>query len=283
VPRHPLRSVGFVLLLLAAATAAAAQAERLPGSYVGLAEAQGMKLVLREARGRIEGTFTDSNGVTAPIRAENLGTAAEAMLEFPARKVKVRLFPEAIGVRMIAIPLDAEGNPILEQTNAFVFVPAGTKVPALPAGYQNPPAQATVVDPDVFLISYEFWPPEGVALGWESIEDRYRPVIGLFPVVLTDVLWKLCASSYKPPELGEALRGQGVTCARILARIDEVQAKGRFDKYKALVAKERAVLLAAVNCARGAVVTPAVCQPAAKRVAEAAVSLNTVAAVLGKL
>ncbi|WP_157982248.1 hypothetical protein [Oceanicella sp. SM1341] len=255
----------------------------MKGTYLGVAEAQGMRLDITPSGGGLRGRFTDSNGTVAEFDAPSTGTAAETVIEFPQRKVKIRIFPEAVGLRMIAIPLDASGQPVIDETNALVFLPPDVEVPQVPAGYQPPTYRKRVVDPDTFLISYPFWPPEGVAFGYESLEPRFRPLFGLFPMVMTDVLWKLCASSYKPAVLGEALRGQNVTCDQVLRKIDEVQRGGRFAAYKARVAEESEVLMVSVQCARGYIVKPEVCQPASKRVSEAAISMNTVASVLSGL
>lgn len=269
-----------VFAVFSAVPPAQAQAERMAGRFVGIAEAQGMVLDLSVNRGRLVGQFTDSNGVTAQVDAQLLGNAAEAVLTFPSRRVKVRLFPESVGLRMIAIPLDEAGQPVQDQINALVFVPPGTRIPDLPDGYTPPSYRVRVVDPDTFLLSYAFWPPEAVAFGYESVEARYRPMFALFPFVQGDVLWKLCASTYQPAALGEALRGQGVTCRTVLEAFDRMQAEGRFAAWKAEVAKEQAVLMRAVRCARGYIVKPEVCQPAARAIADRAVSLNTVASVL---
>ncbi len=275
-----MRPALLLLVLLVLPLVARAEVAGLAGTYAGAAEAEGMRLELRAARGGLEGRFTDSNGETAEFLAEDRGTAAEGLLRFPGRTVKVRIFREAVGIRMIAIPLDAAGQPVLDGTHALVFLPPGTAIPPIPAGYMPPVYRAQTVDPDSFLISYEFWPPEAVAFGYEGLAPRYRPMIGLFPVVMADVLWKLCASTYQPPVLGEALRGQGVSCAQVLRTVDGWQKGGRFAAFKADVARDKSVVLAAARCARGYTVLPAICQPAAQRVARAAVSLETVAAVL---
>lgn len=270
------------LLLMLPAAPAAARAERLQGDYIGLAEAEGMRITLRAAGEGYSGTFVDSNGVTAPIDARIVGNAAEAILQFPARTVKLRMFREAIGLRVVAIPFDAAGQPQVELANALVFVPPGTRIPEIPVGYQEPAFKVRVVDPDTFLISYEFWPPEGVAFGWESLEARYRPLISLFPTVLADILWKLCSSSYQPAALGEALRGQGVTCEEVVSRLDRIQSRGKFEAWKAAVHREKAIVLDAARCARGYTMLKSVCEPAARRVSEAATALVTVDAVLKK-
>lgn len=272
--------LALLLGLWIGAGAALAQAERMQGRFIGIAEAQGMALELALSGNRLTGRFTDSNGVTAPITAEILGNAAEAVLDFPARKVRIRLFPEAVGLRMIAVPLDESGDPVLAETNALVFVPPGVTVPAVPEGYLPPTYRVRVVDPDSFLISYPFWPPEAVAFGYESVEPRFRPMFALYPVVLMDILWKMCASTYKPGALGEALRGQGVTCAQVLAKVDQIQRGGRFDVWKAEVGRETDKLMVAVQCARGYIVKQEVCRPASREIAERAVSLQTVATVL---
>lgn len=278
---------GVIVLLATLAgllgpTAVMAQVNRLAGSYVGVAEAAGMKLELRASGGGLKGVFTDSNGVRADVNAKAVGNAVEAMLQFPKKQVKIRIFQEAVGIRMIAIPLDTAGQPVIDQTAALVFVPPGTRLPKIPAGYQPPALRVRVVDPDTFLISYPFWPAEGVAYGYESIEPRFRPIFSLFPVVMTDVLWKLCASSYKPRVMGEALRGQGVSCDAVLRAVDRMQKNRRFQRFKDDVARESKQLLVVVRCARGYIIKPSVCEPAGKTVADAAASLQTVAAVLSR-
>ncbi|MEL6234000.1 MAG: hypothetical protein AAFR46_06300 [Pseudomonadota bacterium] len=267
-------------LLIMASGGAWAQAERMEGRFDGVAEAQGMSLELTLRGNRLVGTFFDSNGVTAPIDAAVTGTAAEGLLEFPARNVKVRFFPEAVGLRMVAIPLSEAGEPIVEQINALVFLPPGTRVPALPQGYQPPSYKVRVVDPDNFIISYAFWPPEAVAFGYESVETRFRPMIALYPTVLMDILWKLCSSTYKPAVLGEALRGQGVSCDRVVAKVDQLQRSGRFTAWKAAVEAEKSGLIIAMQCARGFVRREDVCKPASRDIADRAVSLATVASVM---
>lgn len=281
-PRALLLSLLTMVMAASEAGVAHAQIERMQGRFLGVAEAQGMQLDLSVRGNRLVGTFYDSNGITTEIDAAVTGTSAEGMLVFPARRVKVRLFPESIGLRMVAIPLDEEGQPIIQQTNALIFLPPGTRLPEPPRGYQPPTYRVRVVDPDTFLISYPFWPPEAVAFGYESVETRFRPMISLYPTVLMDILWKMCSSSYKPAALGEALRGQGVSCNQVVSKVDQLQRNGRFESWKAAVEDEKTGLITAMQCARGYVRRDDICRPAARETADRAVSLQTVASILNR-
>ncbi|MEM9048395.1 MAG: hypothetical protein AAGC92_06715 [Pseudomonadota bacterium] len=282
LPRWHLLGVLACLILWLAPPGALAQIERMQGRFLGVAEAQGMQLELAMRGDRLVGTFFDSNGVTTEIDATPTGSAAEAVLIFPQRQVKVRLFAESVGLRMVAIPLDEDGLPIIQQTNALIFLPPGIRMPEPPRGYQPPTYRVRVVDPDTFLISYPFWPPEAVAFGYESVETRFRPMISLYPTVLMDVLWKMCSSSYKPSALGEALRGQGVSCDQVVAKVDQLQGNGRFESWKAAVEDEKTGLITAMQCARGYVRREDICRPAARETADRAVSLQTVASILNR-
>ena len=139
-----------------------------------------------------------------------------------------------------------------------------------------------MLDPDVFLISYEFWPPDGVARGYDNIGPRYQTMLRLFPLVHADVLWKLCQSSARPAALAEALRGQGATCESITRDVEGTLTNGRFEKFKSDVARDKAELMAAVQCSRNYIVKESVCGPASKRMAQAAVEMQTIASALSR-
>ncbi len=288
------RAARFALVLAAAVAApfvalapepASAQAgkpdARLKGGFYGVGDAKGMRFVIRDAGKEPSGTFFDSNGKEAEIKGHWVGDGVEAVLAFDTRPIFIRLTARNMGAEMLVIPVGPDGNALSDQARRLGFLRDGVKAPEQPAGYQNPPERADgVLDPDVFLISYEFWPPDGVARGFSAIGPRYRTMIRLYPLVHADVLWKLCAAPGRPVGLAEALRGQGVTCQSIREVIEGTQKKGTFDRYKAAVDKQRDDLVAAVKCARGYIVRESVCGPASRRAAEAAVSMETVATAL---
>lgn len=258
-----------------------ARDERLKGGFYGVGAAKGMRFVLRDVGETPTGTFFDSNGKEAPIKGHWVGGGVEAVLAFDTRPIFIRLTGETMGAEMLVLPIGPDGNALPEEARRLGFLRDGVKAPELPSGYQNPPARADgVLDPDVFLVSYEFWPPDGVARGFSAIGPRYRTMIRLYPLVHADVLWKLCAAPGDVPGLGEALRGQGVTCESIGEVVEGAQKKGMFDRYKADVEKQKRDLISAVKCARGYIVKESVCAPAARRAAEAAVSMETVATAL---
>jgi hypothetical protein len=255
----------------------------LSGRYNGVGPAEGMQFSVEPSGDRLVGEFRDSNGATAKIDAGWVDGGAEAVLPFLSRPVFIRILPESIGAVLIVLPISPEGVPMQNEARTLTFVREGMAVPRLPKGYQNPPAKMGLVqDPDVFLISYEFWPPDGVVRGYDAIGPRYQTMLRLFPLVHADVLWKMCLADARPPALAEALRGQGVSCESIVRDIEGAKTKGRFDAYKQDVERDKAELMAAVQCARNYIVKESVCGPASKRVAQAAVAMQTIASALSK-
>lgn len=297
-PAHPripgLRRLTLVVAGLALALAAiltgapAARADDAPvpslaGRYTGIGPARGMQVEITDAGRKPAGKFHDSNGVEATIGGGWKEGGLEALLNFPGRPVFVRLTPSAMGLQMAVLPLDPEGKPLREQARVLAFLREGVRTPEQPALYQDPPKRAgSETDPDVFLASYQFWPPEGVANGFDNIGPRYRTILRMFPQIHADVLWKLCSADSQRALLAEALRGQGAGCADIEKTIARLQANGKFSAWKAAVDKEIDQLMPAIQCARGYIVKESVCGPASKRVADAAVSLQTLGTVLAR-
>jgi hypothetical protein len=191
--------------------------------------------------------------------------------------------PAAMGLQMTVLPLDREGRPLRQQARSLAFLREGVEAPEQPELYMDAPARAgQETDPDVFLASYQYWTPEGVARGFDNIGARYRTMIRLFPQLHADVLWKLCRAESQRELLAEALRGQGADCAAIEGTVDRLQETGRFGEWKRAVQAEIDALLPAVQCARGYIVKESVCGPASQRMSEAAVSLETVGTALAR-
>lgn len=278
--------VAAVLLAGAAPREAHAQepVPALEGAYFGIGSARGMNLSL-EADEDPSGVFVDSNGVEAEIGGGWRDGGLEALLNFPGRPVWARFDPAPLGVAMTVLPIDPEGRPIEAQARVLAFLREGTPTPEQPGLYMDPPKRADgESDPDVFLASYQFWPPEGVYNGFAQIGARYRTMIRFFPQVHADVLWKLCEAEGRGAQalIAESLRGQGADCAAIRGTVSRLQEQGRFVEWKRAVSDAIDAMMPAVQCARGYIVKEEVCAPASKRIAEAAVSLETVGTLLAR-
>ncbi|MGM0585002.1 MAG: hypothetical protein ACQEUZ_10170 [Pseudomonadota bacterium] len=255
----------------------------LEGVYVGIGPARGMRVEIRDAGRTPAGRFVDSNGTEAKIGGGWKEGGLEALLNFPGRPIYARFTPAAGGLQMTALPLDPEGNPLRQEARALAFLREGTATPEQPELYQDAPKRAgQETDPDVFLASYQYWTPDGVARGFDNIGARYRTMIRLFPQLHADVLWKLCGAQEQHGLLAEALRGQGASCADIEATVTRLQEAGRFAEWKGAVQSEIETLMPAVQCARGYIVKESVCGPASARMAEAAASLETVGGALAR-
>ena len=253
----------------------------LSGAYDGVGPAEGMSFSIEPKGKKLVGEFRDSNGLSAKIDADWVDGGAEAVLPFETRPVFIRILPESLGAQVIVLPISPEGKPLQNEARTLVFVRKGVDAPRLPKGYQNPPSRfGLTMDPDVFLISYEFWDPDGVARGYDAIGQRYRTMLRLFPMVHADVLWKLCQASQRPEGLADALRGQGIDCSGIVRTVNATRENGKFDAYKKAVGTSKGQLLAAVQCARGYIAKPEVCVPAAQSMSTAAVTMQTVASAL---
>jgi len=135
-------------------------------------------------------------------------------------------------------------------------------------------------DARAFVESYPFWEPQGALWAYEALEPRHRTVIRLFALVQADLLWKLCQSPQRGAGLAEALRGQGVVCADVVNAVAAAQAGGAFDRFKANVAQERALLVATLDCGDKYVAHGPGCADAARETARRAVSMETAATVL---
>ncbi|MEC9433665.1 MAG: hypothetical protein VYD87_12240 [Pseudomonadota bacterium] len=268
----------------AAAQSADAPVPGLEGRFEGIGPARGMSLEITDIGARSPGgVFRDSNGLEAELEGGWKQGGLEAVLAFPERQVFVRLTEAALGLQMAVLPLDENGQPLRRQARILAFLREGVAAPEQPALYQEPPKRAgQELDPDVFLASYQFWPPEGVANGYDNIGARYRTVFRLFPQIHADIMWKLCDADSQKALLAEALRGQGATCADIDGAVERLQARGRFGDWKRAVQAEIDALMPAVQCARGYIVKASVCAPAAKRVSDAAVSLDTLGTLLSR-
>lgn len=143
-----------------------------------------------------------------------------------------------------------------------------------------PTGPVRAFDARAFVESYPFWEPLGALWAYEALEPRHRTVIRLYPLVQTDLLWKLCQSPQRGAGLAEALRGQGVVCADVMNAIAAAQTSGAFDRFKSDVAKERALLVTTLDCGDKYVSHGPGCAEASRETARRAVSMETAATVL---
>ena len=258
-------------LLCAIATLPAHAQERMDGTYYGLDGAQGLTLQLTQGpSGRI--SASDGSGQAINGRMENGSVVAD--LIFQGKRGTARFTPKGIGIGMVWTANDGSGETV------FAFRRQNLQLPPMPAGFQpEPPYGTRGVEPSAFLSSYEFWTPNTVAFVYDDIEEKYRAIMRLFPAVQADLIWKLCQSTARPMELGEALRGEGVTCAEVDSTLKDAQRTDAFSRFKRRVHAQRVDAVLAVECARG-IHQANICIDAARRTQRAAASLETVKTVL---
>lgn len=272
--------LAMILSLIAGAVSAAG----LDGAFIGVDAAQGMKLAFARSGDSWSGQFTARGGRAIPFTAPVLGQGAEADIEFQGRRHYVRFEPQGVGVAMVRIPYADGGGLQMQNAQTLIFIREGVDLPPRPRRYVDPPtAPGGTIDPEAFVESYAFWPPEGVAYGYGMVRGRYRTLIRLHTLVQTDILWKMCQTRAAPAELAQALRGQGVDCGEILRAIGQTMADGdRFSRFKADVLEEKKALALAIRCSIDFRRNDPECKKSGRDVARAAVSMETVGAVLAR-
>lgn len=270
-------------LVMVWAGAAAAQ-DLLSGRWNGVEGARGMALEFAASGEGYEVVWRDRDGSQRPFAASALATGAEAQIETDEGEVFLLFTARGAGLRMSAIPMTEDGGVDLEQARAMIFLREGVSLPEKPARYLEPPqAPGGTIDPEAFVASYAFWPPEGVAYGYGMVRDRYRTLIGLHSTVQADILWKLCQTGVAPAIQAEALRGQGVSCKTVLSRVGGMMRDGAaFDRFKRDAEKEKAQLAEAIRCSLDYRRNDPACKTSGARVAKRAVSMETVGIVLSR-
>lgn len=263
-----------VAILLASGGAAKAQ-DSFNGTFEGLDEANGLSVQLRQIGREVTGRISAPDGSGQKIEGQNRDGTITSELIFRGQRGTARIIEKGVGLSIVWAPANGSGGDVV-----FAFRRQQLDLPGLPTGYTpQPPPGARDIDPSTFLRSYEFWEPNIVAGVYDSIEERYRALIRIFPLVHADLIWKLCQSTAQPRELGQALRGEGVTCAQVDTRMKAAQRTGAFNAFKQRMHVQKADALLAVECARG-IHNADICQEAAVRTQRAAVSLETVTTVL---
>lgn len=273
----------FFLLLIAVVLWAPAAVAELAGVYLGVGASAGMRVELSAQGDGFAGVFTDADGVARPFTADRLGEDAETAIELSSGPAFLRISPEPIGARVVIVPFDAEGRLLVAASRAFAFLREGVDAPHLPERFiPAPTGPLRAIEARAFVASYPFWEPLAASWGYAAVEPRLRTVIRLFPLVQTDLLWKLCQNPGRAEGLAEALRGQGVTCAEVTGAIRAAQAGPAFDRFKRDVAAERATLMVALACADDFTRTQQDCARAGAETARRALSMDTAATVLSR-
>lgn len=289
--RAPLQSILSALapaFILAIALAAGA-AQALDGGYRGLDAAEGMKLEFAKgADDRFTGVLTERDGARIPFDADSLTTGAETVIQRGGRPTYMLFTEEPLGLSVVIIPMTDAQELITNETEALVFLDDAVETPKRPARYLPPPSgPGANMDPRSFVESYAFWPPQAVGYGFGMVRGRYQTLIRLHPVVQADILWKMCRAPSEPASLGDALRGQGVTCDDVLSALGAMMRPGgggveAFNAFRDDVEAQKTALIEAIRCSIDFRRNDPNCKRAGARVAKAAVSLVTVKTVLDR-
>ncbi len=273
-----------ILLAGAIWLVSAMSAAALEGVFNGLDEAKGVTLRLNAPDGEQQsGQYIDQFGQVGNFVGNVFPDGVEAKFPIGGGTLYLRAIEHPSGAVVVIIPVGTSGVAHASQTRTYGFVRAGTQGPDdRPYLVPEPKKAGEPIDAVAFVQSYEFWSPEGVGRGYIGVLPRYRSVIALFPALQTDIIWKLCSQTVgTSPGLGEALRGQGVSCSDVLGAISSAQSKGSYTDYKRAVAADRQIVFEAISCARR-IGTRTRCEQVAKLTSEAAISLESAATVVAK-
>lgn len=259
------------------------RADELSGHYYGVDDASGASIEITPDAEGFVGTFFDAHGNSQEFKADRNGDAAEAVLDMDGRTVLMRAVPLPYGAEVTLVPFDEAGNLVMQAGRRLSFVRTELTLPQPGPDFIRAPRDGRGrVTGNGFLASYEFWDPTGVRNGYQSLAERSRTLIRLFPAVQLDVIWKLCLAPRADRALATALRGQGVTCPEVIEGIAASQRSGAFERYKAEVAAEKAILRQVVRCAEGYPESKQTCDGAARDLARQAIALDTAATVLAR-
>lgn len=273
----------LALLICLLAPMIALAADELNGTYLGVDEAEGARIQIAPDAGGYQGTFFDAKGSSQGFQADNVEAGAEAVLDMDNRTVLMRMVALPFGAQVQLIPFGADGALDFGSARVLAFLREGVTLPEQPDHFIPAPSRmGEKVSANAFVESYQFWEPEGVVNGYLGIPERYRTMMRMFAAVQLDVIWKLCLASDGDRALATALRGQEVACPDVVETVSNLQRRGRFDSYKAEVDEQRKALQTSIQCADGYRISKAACDAAARRLADAATSLETAGQVLRK-
>lgn len=264
--------------------ATASAQTNLAGGFRGVDDADGMRLEIALTDDGYEGVWVDKAGARVLFDADILPTGAETDVETEAGRTFLLFSATSLGVRMSAIPYDADDNLVIERAASLSFLRDGVELPPTPSRYVQPPqTPGGTIDPAAFVDSYAYWPSASVGYGYEMVRGRYRTLIRLHAVVQSDILWKMCQAQTAPAAMADALRGQGVTCQDVLTSVGAMlQDGGAFTRFKADTETQKAQLVEAIRCSIDYRRNDPECKASGARVAAAAVSMETVRGVLSR-
>lgn len=263
------------LLALPLLAEQARAAETLDGVFLGLDGAEGITIRLSQGGRGYVGEIEARGGGRADINAEISGDEATGPLTLQGQPGTVRFSPRPVGLAMVWRPNGGGAAPLV-----YAFRRQSLGLPPPPAEYVPSPQSSTdEVDALDFLHSYEFWDADSVGFAYDRVRDKFRVIMRTYPAVHGDILWKLCQATVVPDQLGEALRGQGVTCPEVNAKLRASQTNGGFARFKQRVRREKYDAILSVECARG-IHTADLCIQAANRTQQAATSLDTLGSIL---
>ena len=150
-----------------------ATAEDLKGRYYGVEDAAGASIEIQPDSEGFQGMFFDATGNSQEFSADRAGDAAEAVLDMDDHTVLLRMVPLPYGAEVTIIPLDQQGNLLIEAGRALNFVRTGLNLPEPGADYVAAPRDDRGrITANSFLASYEFWHPTGVRYGYGARPAR---------------------------------------------------------------------------------------------------------------
>ena len=251
------------------------------GRYVGVEEARGAAIDIRRDPDGYLGTFFDNKGNSQDFEADAIGNGAAAVLDINGRAMIMRMTPIKEGAQVTLVPIDEKGTMLANEAIVLGFLREGARLPEAPKGYSDAPAaNCTRVAAYTFMVSYQYWEPAGVMNGFRCLPDRAKTILGFFPAVQLDIVWKICQAPGSRDVLGQALRNSGLSCDGVLKGMSSVQSRGRFDAFHGEVKKERDSLIMSIRCAEGYPETRSNCERAARKLSDNAAAARTPATVL---
>ena len=171
-------------------------------------------------------------------------------------------------------------NPQAKKPKARIFADASLKPSKKEAGvHAEPRRDASFIATQDFLTSYPFWSSKIVLGVYETLPEKHRNVIGLFPYLRADLTLRACAAGKAGAGVFELLNGQGTDCATLQKKWDALEKKGKIKTFKEKAETERKQARDIIACSQG-MVGENFCRAAGKKLAERATDPKTVLDIL---
>ncbi len=112
--------------------------------------------------------------------------------------------------------------------------------------------QAGFLTTQEFLTSYPYWSSKITLNLYDTLPEKHRNLIMIFPYLRTDLTARFCGARTSGAGVFEALNGQNMSCAELLKRINAIrEIPAKLQAFQKNAERERILAKEVVNCSQG--------------------------------